>query len=161
MSMIWVGIGTAVLGAGVNYMGQQQQKKSNAAAIASNEANQDKQNNSAWQSYLLSRGVNPAGATAGNIPGNAQAVNTKLPLWAVANFKTPGGSTGWRKKGSAAGTLAPMPAYATGAPAVDPNASAAAADGKVSGTQRVANFLDPLNVSVGKNKNFLDPLGLF
>lgn len=79
---VWIGIATAAIGAGTVVYGAQQQKKLNQAAQNTNANLQGLSNDSAWQSYLLTRGINPAGATAGTIPNNAQAVNVKMPLWA-------------------------------------------------------------------------------
>lgn len=84
-------------------------------ANKANIASQDKTNAAAWSAYLMTRGVNPNGAVTGQIPTNPQAINSRLPLWANANFAT--GRTGWRKKGAGGGTAntlsrSPAPVYA-------------------------------------------------
>lgn len=84
------------LGAGATAYGANKQSKAQQAASASNAASQDKTNASAWASYLMSRGVNPNGATTGQIPTNPQAVNTRLPLWATVNRTAGGGLTSSR-----------------------------------------------------------------
>jgi len=99
--------GSAILGAGVSAYGANKQAKANAAAQADNKALQEEQNRSAWASYLMSRGVNPAGAQTGQLPSNPQPINARLPLWATASFSK--GPKKWRKKGAyaPAGTLQP------------------------------------------------------
>lgn len=101
--MSWIAvatIGAGALGAGVSAYGAKKQSKAVESANEANDARQAEQNQSAWNAYLISRGINPAGAKTGELPQNAQAVNSKLPLWATANFKTPGSQMTWRKKGS-------------------------------------------------------------
>lgn len=71
----FIAAGTALVGAGLSYMGA----KSNAAAqrdanLANIEA-QKEANKQAYAQWLMTRGVGQ----------NGQAVNTKLPLWAMAN----------------------------------------------------------------------------
>ncbi len=124
MSMMWVGIGSAVLGAGTSIIGANKQAKAVGAANDQNAALQEQQNQSAWNAYLLSRGINPGGAKTGELPTNPQAVNSKLPLWATANFKVPGAQMTWRKKGStpAQGSLVIAP-QAASAPSAAPSTS--------------------------------------
>lgn len=86
--------GSAVLGAGVSMYGANKQSKDNRAAQDQNAQLQREQNNSAWQSYLMARGLNPMGAAAGTIPQGAPALNTKLPLW--ANVRLTSGASGNR-----------------------------------------------------------------
>ncbi len=163
MSSLWVGIGIAALGAASTAYGANKQAKANTAAANTNAAAQDKQNQSAWASYLLSRGVNPNGAATGEIPTNPQPVNAKLPLWANASFST--GPAGWRKKGSGGapvGTLAPA-TYAQPAPDPSTTAAAVAQPSGSSGNSlnnTAVNILNPLGIG-GKNKNWYDPLGIF
>jgi hypothetical protein len=92
----WVAVaigGSAVLGAGVSAYGANKQAKANESAQNQNAQLQRDQNNSAWQAYLMSRGINPMGATAGTIPTNAPAINARLPLYANVNVKrSPTGS---------------------------------------------------------------------
>ena len=106
MSMAWVAAGTAVLGAGASLYGANKQSKAISSANDANLKAQEDQNRAAWANYLMTRGINPAGAKAGTIPTNPQAINARLPLWANANFRTPGAIAGqgatWRKKGQAA-----------------------------------------------------------
>ena len=82
----WVAVaigGSAIVGAGVGLYGANKQSQNVSDTNAANAQLQTQQNNSAWQAYLLSRGVNPQGATAGNMPATMQATNTRLPLWAT------------------------------------------------------------------------------
>lgn len=91
----WVAVaigGSAVLGAGVTMVGANKQSKAIKDAQNKNAELQTQQNNSAWQSYLMSRGLDPMGATAGNIPTGGRALNTKLPLWAMVNLDRTGAS---------------------------------------------------------------------
>lgn len=121
-TMMWVGIGSAVLGAGTSLYGANKQAKSVAEANATNDARLAEQNQSAWNAYLLSRGVNPAGAATGSLPSNPQPVNSKLPLWATSSFAKPGATKTWRKKGSGTppvGTLARNTSF-SGAPSSNP-----------------------------------------
>ena len=101
MSMLWVGIGSAALGAGASLYGANKQSKAIQSAASQDAASQAAQNQAAWANYLMTRGVNPAGAATGTIPTNPQAINARLPLWATANFKRPGAQTRWVKKGTA------------------------------------------------------------
>ncbi len=106
----WVAIGVGVAGAAASVYGANKQSKAAKDAAATNAGAQDAQNQSAWASYLMSRGVNPQGAATGEIPTNPQAINAKLPLWANAAFSS--GPVGWRKKGSGGapvGTLGQLP----------------------------------------------------
>lgn len=95
-SMMWVAIGTTAAGIGANLYGQNKQEKAQKAADARNEAAVEKSDLNAWQGYLMQRGVNPSGVTQfGQIPTNAQAVNTRLPLWATMRrpaYSRPGGA---------------------------------------------------------------------
>lgn len=90
MSMMWVGIGSTVLGAGASLYGANKQSKDNQAAQDQNARLQQEQNNNQWVSWLMSRGVQPTGPiSAGTIPqaGQFKAVNTRLPLWATMTPK--------------------------------------------------------------------------
>lgn len=134
MSSLWVGLGIAALSAGASVYGANKQSKAVKAAAATNAASQDSQNQSAWASYLLSRGVNPQGAATGTLPENPQGINAKLPLWANAAFTS--GPKGWRKKGTGGapvGTLGPV-TYAQPGPTADELAAADAGDGAASGS---------------------------
>lgn len=85
-TMMWVGIGSAVLGAGTALYGANKQSKDNAHALDVNQQQQDKQNNVQWINYLMSRGVQPTGPVATGVvpgPGQSRAINAKLPLWAT------------------------------------------------------------------------------
>lgn len=83
MAEIWGAAIAGALGVGASLYGANKQAKDNQAAQSQNADLQAQQNNSAWQAYLMSRGINPMGATAGTIPTGAQAINSKLPLWAT------------------------------------------------------------------------------
>ena len=158
--------GAALIGAGASIYGANKQAKSNQAAQEQNAEAQDKQNAAAWANWLMTRGVAPTSPTAaGQMPSSYSAVNTRLPLWATISQNKPSAGTPFLvKKGSAVAA----PTYKLGAapqfaPAGSASADTSASNGSKSpGTgQKLANLLDPLNVSVGKNKNFLDPLGIF
>lgn len=166
MSMAYVAIGTAVLGAATSAYGANKQAKATQSAANQNATLQGDQNQQAWANYLMTRGLSPNGAPTGTIPTNAPAINTKLPLWANANFAT--GPSGWRKKGSmpAAGTLSRAPMNYGGAQNTQlddltAQLAAAQANQKVSTGQKVKNFLDPVGLTIGKDTKFWDPLGFF
>lgn len=133
MSMMWVGIGTAALGAGASIYGADKQSKAVKEASAENAAAQDRQNASAWANYLMTRGVNPAGAQTGQIPANPQAINAKLPLWATANFKRPGAQPRWVKRGTS--TMPNTLSRGTPAPAYSPTPSYAGSPAERSPSQ--------------------------
>lgn len=160
---LWIGLATVAVGAGSAIYGANQQKKANQAAVSANQANADQTNQSAWNSYLLSRGVNPAGAATGTIPTNGQAVNTKLPLW--ANVSRPSGAAkGFRLTASGIGgpRLALGSNFNQPAPVVDPNAVAAGAGGGGAGGNNIKDILigNPLGIG-GKDRSWYDPLGIF
>lgn len=161
MSMMWVGIGSAVLGAGTSLYGANKQSKDNRAAQAENARLQEQQNAAAWANYLMQRGLNPNGATTGQIPQNAQAINTRLPLWASANFAKPGAPRRWVKKGTLpqSGGLARQ-TYA--APPVAPVSAPVASAPSGGGSSRTNDILigNPLGIG-GKDRSFFDPLGIF
>lgn len=159
----WVAVaigGSAVLGAGVSMIGANKQSKAIKDAQNQNAELQGEQNNSAWQAYLMSRGLDPMGATAGNMPSGVRAINSKLPLWATVNMKVPGAQSTWRKKGSTAtaNTLARTPAVAAAPTSVW--AEPAMAGG--GGNSRTKDLLigNPLGIG-GKDRSFFDPLGIF
>lgn len=120
MSMAWVAVGTAVLGAGVSIAGQKKQAKANQAALNSNNENQAEQNRLAWANYLMTRGINPSGAETGVIPTNPQKINSKLPLWATMKRAVPAGGgaasmpVGLISDGSNIPTRTPSSGLATG-----------------------------------------------
>lgn len=161
MSMMWVGIGSLAVGAGTTIYGANKQSKDNKAAQAQNAELQDKQNAAAWANYLMQRGLNPNGAVTGQIPTSGQAINTKLPLWASANFAAPGAKSRWVKKGTlpTRNTLARQ-TY-TQAPALPASTTAAASSGSED-SSRLNDVLigNPLGIG-GKDRSFLDPLGIF
>jgi hypothetical protein len=95
----WVAVAVGVVGAGASAYGANKQAKANKSAQNQNAQLQQDENNSAWQSYLMSRGLDPMGATAGTIPTGAPAINAKLPLWANVNVSR--GSDGSRITGMA------------------------------------------------------------
>lgn len=92
----------AVAGAGAAVYGASQAGKAQDAATAAGSASAAASDNSAWHSYLLSRGLDPTGAATGQIPQGAAPVNTRLPLWASVTATPPGGTTParWAKVGS-------------------------------------------------------------
>ena len=106
----WVAVavgGSAVLGAGASLYGANKQSKAISSANDANLRAQAEQNKNAWANYLMTRGLNPAGAQTGTIPTNPQAINARLPLWANASFARPGGATRWVKRGTAGVASAP------------------------------------------------------
>lgn len=160
-TMMWVGIGTGVAGLAAGAYGANKQSKAVKAASAENAAQQDKQNASAWANYLMTRGVNPAGAATGQLPSNPQPINTRLPFWASASFRTPGTQKVWRKKGTgtpAVGTLSRGSAFATAPVEALPNPAASSSGG----SSRTNDLLigNPLGIG-GKDRSFFDPLGIF
>ncbi len=145
---------------GASLYGANKASKDNKAAQAANAELQTQQNNSAWQSYLMSRGVNPQGAAAGVIPAGPP-INARLPLWATANFKVPGAQPTWRKKGTTmpANTLSRVSSFGTyGSPVATDTAPA----GGGGGNSRTKDILigNPLGIG-GKDRSFFDPLGIF
>lgn len=88
MSMAWVAVGTAVLGAGTSLYGANKQAHDQRAANDANRAAVDSSDRYAWNNYLMQRGVYGGNAPTGTIPGAQPggAVNTRLPLW--ANLRT-------------------------------------------------------------------------
>jgi hypothetical protein len=156
----WVAVGVGVAGIAAGAYGSAKQSKDNKAAQAQNAGLQEQQNAQAWANYLMTRGVNPAGAATGQLPANPQAINARLPLWATANFAKPGAAKTWRKKGSTApvNTLTRGSTFAS-TPAVDPYTQAAPAS---QGSSFKNDLLigNPLGIG-GKDRNFLDPLGIF
>lgn len=87
----WVAVaigGSAIVGAGVGLYGANKQSQAVADTNKQNAELQTQQNNSAWQAYLMSRGLNPQGSAAGVIPTNPQPINARLPLWANVNVTT-------------------------------------------------------------------------
>lgn len=153
--------GTAALGAGASMYGANKQSKDNAAANATNDARLAKQDQSAWNAYLLSLGIKPNRATTGELPTTNEAVNRKLPAWASASFTKPGAQKTWRKKGSTApvGTLARGTTNFQSAPASNPYVMAAGTSG--AGNTRTEDFLigNPAGIG-GKDRSFMDPLGI-
>lgn len=154
----WAAIVVGVAGVGTSLYGANKQNKAQQAAVAQNNASQDKNNASAWASYLLSRGVNPNGVATGEIPINPTAVNSRLPLWANVQ-RTRGASPGFRLSG-AGGSARLAPSSPAGAmPVAAPIAQSVSAP---AASSRNNDLLigNPLGIG-GKNRNFLDPLGIF
>lgn len=157
----------SAMGAGTAIYGADQQRKNNNTAIDANAALQDKTNQSAWASYLLSRGLNPAGSSTGVIPTNAQATNTRLPLW--ANVTRGGGAAkGFRLGANSGGG----PRLALGGGSFNQPAAADSAGSPVAGNGEKSTIdkLRPDNLFVtvtnpldigGKDKTWYDPLGIF
>lgn len=158
----WVAIGVGVAGAAASVYGANKQAKSNKEAQASNAALQGDQNQSAWASYLLSRGVNPTGAQTGQLPSNPQAVNTRLPLWASVK-RTPQAAAGFRLSGmKPSGPKLSMTPSFQNTNAADQAAAAAAAVPQDKGSSKMNDILigNPLGIG-GKDRSFFDPLGIF
>ena len=79
---------TAV-GTGAALYGANKQSKDNKAAQNQNAAMQAEQNLSNWQNYILQRGLDPSGVSeVGQMPTNARAVNSRLPLYATLTRAT-------------------------------------------------------------------------
>ena len=156
----WVAVGVGVAGVAASAYGANKQSKDNKAAQNQNVASQEEQNRLAWANYLMTHGLNPANAQTGVLPANGQAINSRLPLWATANFARPGAQKTWRKKGTTptAGQLTRGMAYEQ--PALS---TALATTGTGEGGSSFKNDLligNPLGIG-GKDRNFLDPLGIF
>lgn len=107
----WGALASIAVPALTSLIGSNKQAKAVKEANATNDARLAKQDQSAWNAYLFSRGVNPGGAATGTLPTTAEAVNFKLPLYARAAFTKPGATKTWRKKGTtvAPGTLTRTP----------------------------------------------------
>jgi len=161
MSMLWVGIGTAVVSAGTSLYGANKQSKDNKAAQAQNAALQGEQNQSAWASYLMSRGVNPAGAQTGQLPTNPQAINAKLPLWASVK-RSPQVAQGFRlgARKNVAPRLSMTPQNFQNTNAADADAAAVTPSKKGSSNMNDILIGNPLGIG-GKDRSWYDPLGIF
>ena len=148
MSMAWIAIGTAVVGAGTSLYGANQQQKANKAAQDQNIAQQDKQNAAAWTNWLMTRGVAPTSpVTAGQMPSSYTAVNTRLPLWASINQPT--GPSRWQKVGAnyaKPNTLAVTAPIGSAATTGAAGATAPVGGSSTSTGQKLLNVVDPLNI---------------
>lgn len=90
-------LGAGALGAGASVYGANKQSKATQDAASKNNQSQAAQNAAAWSNYLMTRGINPAGAQTGQIPQGAQSINARLPLWAtVRRNVTPQGAVSLR-----------------------------------------------------------------
>lgn len=141
----WVAIAVAAVGAGTAIYGANKQAKAVSSAAATNAGLQDQTNQSAWDNWLMTRGVNPEGAATGVIPNNPQPINTRLPLW--ASVKRPGAvAAGFRIPGR---TVAPSLAVTTGfnQPASTADQLAAGAGGTDPSKPGVADYLNPTSKS--------------
>jgi hypothetical protein len=90
-TMMWVGIGSAALGAGASIYGASQQRTANNRAQDTNARLQQQQNDQAWANWLMTRGVAPTSPVAAGVmptAGNYRAVNTRLPIWASVSPRT-------------------------------------------------------------------------
>lgn len=155
-TMLWVGLGTVVVGGAVSMYGANKQAKASAAANNTNASLQQQQNDQGWINYLATRGISPTTPiSAGQMPtgGNYQAINTRLPLWAGMTAAPSSGSGGFlRKKG------APV-SYSLGAPSLGgvPQVAPSAATSSGGGGGGIAALLTrPLNP-----RTAWDPIGLF
>lgn len=156
----WIAVGVGVAGVAAGAYGANKQSKDNKAAQAQNAEQQEEQNRQAWANYLMTRGINPAGAQTGAIPTNPQAINSRLPLW--ANVKRSGvAPQGFRLGGG--GT---NPRLSMGTQFTQPVASQAEGSGAATGggskNSKTKDILigNPLGIG-GKDRSFLDPLGIF
>lgn len=114
--------GAAILGAGATVYGANKQASAQSDANAANAASVAGSDQSAWNSYLLSRGIQGNNAPTGTIPTDGAAVNTKLPLWAnVTTTPAGGGVAKWVKKG----TIPSAPTYRLAAPTASPTSTTA------------------------------------
>lgn len=116
MGLIAAVIGSAVVGAGASVYGSSQNSKAIADAQKQNQASTAATNLSAWQNYLLTRGINPSQVTqTGEVPVSTSTgnLNTKLPLWANV-----GSNFGTTKKFVKAGAAGSTP---TGQMSISPN----------------------------------------
>lgn len=101
----WAGIavGVGAIGTGLSAYGANQQRQDAKGANAANQAAIAKQDQDQWNSYLLQRGLYGGGSTPyGQIPTNAQPVNSRLPLWATltTGASQPGALVVRRKAGA-------------------------------------------------------------
>jgi hypothetical protein len=81
--MSWVAVAGIAVGAGTAIYGANKQKQNQQDANAANQASIANADQSAWNAYLMQRGINGGGNVPfGQIPTNPQIVNSKLPLWA-------------------------------------------------------------------------------
>lgn len=95
-TMMWVAIGTTAAGIGTNLYGANKQAKTQARTDDQNRAAIEKADQSAWNNYLLQRGLYGGNAPTGTIPGMqpGAAVNARLPLWATMSFPQQGTTAG-------------------------------------------------------------------
>ena len=96
---MWPLLIASAIGAGTSLYGANKQSKDQARANAENTAAIKEADQSAWQNYLMQRGIYAGNAPTGTIPGMqpGAAVNTKLPLWATVKMQpqaTPGATGG-------------------------------------------------------------------
>lgn len=83
MAEIWGAVAVAAVGAGASLYGANKQAKAQSGADNANREAIKESDLNGWKAYLMQRGLNPSGVTSfGQIPTNAQAVNTRLPLYA-------------------------------------------------------------------------------
>jgi hypothetical protein len=91
---VWGAVAAAVVGAGAAAYGANKQSKAQKAANAQNSAAVGGSDDSAWASYLLTRGLAvPEGTPAGVIPAGATPVNSRLPLWANMSMPSKNSTT--------------------------------------------------------------------
>lgn len=92
---------TGAAGIGASLYGANAQAKAQSGADNANRAAAAEADRTAWQRYLLQRGLYAGPNVAnGQIPAGAQSVNSRLPLWANAKFTT--SAPTWRRKAQAA-----------------------------------------------------------
>ncbi len=102
MAEIWAAA-AGIIGAGAAIYGANKQSKTAKETNAANREAVGQADQSAWVSYLLSRGLDAGPNTAvGEIPTNARAVNTRLPLWANISFNPQA------QQGAGAGSAPPL-----------------------------------------------------
>lgn len=80
MSMMWVGIGSAVASVAGGVISANGAKKAQQGANAAAATAADKKSQFDWDAYLLTRGVINDGSPPGVMPTNPKYVNTSLPL---------------------------------------------------------------------------------
>lgn len=112
--MSWVAAAVGVAGIGAGLYGANKQAKANKAAQQENARQQAEQNRIQWANYLMTRGLDPAGAKAGEIPANGRAINSRLPLY--ANVQRSRAQPGFRVSGIRPRLSAAMPAQSPAQP---------------------------------------------
>ncbi len=86
----WAAVGVGIAGIGTSLYGANKQRQAQEDANRENRAAIEGADRSAWNSYLMQRGIYGNNAATGTIPGMQPggATNTRLPLWANLRMNT-------------------------------------------------------------------------